>query len=76
MKKIIFITDKVYPYFIGGQEKRIHDFSELLSNNGFDVSIASMKWWEGSNAFVEDGIKYFAFSKKVDLYHKDGRRNY
>jgi L-malate glycosyltransferase len=75
MKKIIFVTDKVYPYFFGGQEKRIHDFARKLAENGFDVSIASMKWWKEDN-FIKDGIKYIAFSKKIELYKKDGRRNY
>lgn len=74
MERVVFITDKVYPYFIGGQEKRIFEYANILVKNGKEVSIISMKWWKGSNIFTKDGIKYVSIFPKVDLYKKNGKR--
>ncbi|XLQ20400.1 MAG: glycosyltransferase family 4 protein [Candidatus Moraniibacteriota bacterium] len=75
MKKIAFITDKVYPYFIGGQEKRIFEYSKILKNlDQFEVSIVSMKWWQDSEKFVKN-INYISICSQSQIYKKNGKRN-
>jgi glycosyltransferase involved in cell wall biosynthesis len=75
MKKIAFITDKVYPYFIGGQEKRVYEYTKILNKTGkFDIKIVSMNWW-GDNKESEYNIQNIAICPKLEIYKRDGKRN-
>ncbi len=75
MNNVFFITDKVYPYFVGGQEKRIYTYAKILSENKeVKVSIVSMKWWQGKNIIEKEGIRYISVCQKYSLYKKNGKR--
>jgi glycosyltransferase involved in cell wall biosynthesis len=75
MKKIAFITDKVYPYFIGGQEKRVYEYTKILNKTGkFDIKIVSMNWW-GDNKESEYNIQNIAICPKLEIYKRGGKRN-
>jgi len=75
MKKIAFITESVYPYFVGGQEKRIYDYSNFLTlHNHFRVSVVSMKHWDDTTMMKND-VKYVDICPKLPIYKKDGKRN-
>lgn len=71
--KITFVYDCAYPFTKGGAEKRIYEFARLLSNSQ-EVKIACMKWWNGENTILENGIIYTGIDKKRKLYTSSGKR--
>ena len=67
-KKIVFVSDAVWPYNKGGKEKRLWDVSTRLAKEGHSVSIFTMKWWRGESALVENGVTLRALCKNYPLY--------
>lgn len=73
-RKIVFVSDSIYPYMKGGKEKRLHEISKRLSRMGYDVHIYTMHWWKGSKKIkVEDGVTLHALCRLHKLYHGDRR---
>ena len=72
--KIVFVSDVVYPYVKGGAEKRIYELSQRLVARGHNVHVFSVKWWDGPNILVKDGITYHGVCRKQALY-VNGRRS-
>lgn len=66
-KKIVFVSDAIWPYNKGGKEKRLYDISTRLAKE-FDVHIYTMKWWKGENTIIEDGVNLHTICKKIPLY--------
>ncbi len=66
--KIVFVSDSIWPYNKGGKEKRLFDISTRLAQNGYDVHIFTMKWWQGEDTIVENGVILHAICKKYPLY--------
>ena len=54
--KIAFVYDAIYPYVKGGVEKRIWELAVRLSSRGHDVHLFGMKFWEGGDILVHEGI--------------------
>lgn len=73
--KIALVYDPVYPYVIGGAEKRYRDFAVALAKKGHDVYLVGMKYWQGEDLKMEDGIKLAGICKAVPLYNKSGARS-
>lgn len=71
--KIAIISDAIYPYNKGGKEKRIYEVSTRLAKNGNTVTIYCMKWWEGKNERVENGVRLKAISNLYPLYSGERR---
>jgi len=73
-RKIVFVSDTVYPYMMGGKEKRLHEISKRLASLGYDVHIYTMHWWKSSEKIrVEHGVTLHAISRYYDLYQGDRR---
>lgn len=72
--KIAFVTDVVYPYVKGGAEKRIYEISKRLAGSGHEVHVYSIKWWDGPDEMIADGIRYHGVCKPRDLY-VEGKRS-
>jgi len=72
--KIAYVYDAVYPYQIGGVEKRIFEISKRLASKGHDVHIFGLKTWDGNSSFRRHGIWYHGIGQTRSLYHK-GRRS-
>lgn len=73
-RKIVFVSDSVYPYMMGGKEKRLHEISKRLSRMGYDVHIYTMHWWKGAKKTKsEDGVTLHALCRFHKLYHGDRR---
>ncbi len=73
-RKIVFVSDAIYPYMIGGKEKRLHEISKRLAAMGHDVHIYTMHWWdEPQKIKIESGVQLHALCKHYDLYHGDRR---
>ncbi len=67
--KIAIVSDAVYPYNIGGKEKRIFEISTRLAKKGNQVTIYCMKWWKGKeNSRKENGVTLKAISPYYPLY--------
>lgn len=71
--KIAFVYDVVYPYVKGGVEKRIWELSTRLAARGHDVHIYSMKFWDGDETHVLDGVTVHGVCPAKKLYC-NGRR--
>lgn len=73
-RKIVFVSDSVYPYMKGGKEKRLHEITKRLAAMGHDVHIYTMHWWPGPDRVLyEDGVYLHALCKCHEMYHGDRR---
>jgi len=68
-KRVVVVSDTMYPWFIGGKEERLRVLRSHLDQEKFDVIFATMKWWEGSAP-----ESHHAICKKIEIYH-NGRRS-
>jgi glycosyltransferase involved in cell wall biosynthesis len=71
--KIAIVSDVIYPYNIGGTEKRIYEIATRLAKRGHTVTIYSMKWWEGADTRVEQNVRLKAISPYYPLYSRERR---
>ncbi len=70
IKNIAFVSDAVYPFNIGGKEKRLYEVTRRLADSGFVVTVYTMKWWrEDADTYKQDRILYKAISPYFPLYH-------
>ncbi|MCL0050604.1 hypothetical protein M1N22_01970 [Dehalococcoidia bacterium] len=72
--KIAYIYDAVYPWIKGGAEKRVYEISKRLVVRGHEVHWFGLKWWDGENDIVKDGVYLQGIGKWDNLY-ADGRRS-
>lgn len=70
--KIAFLSDSIYPYNIGGKEKRLFDLTTSLAKRGHEVHIYTMKFWRGEDVKKEKGVYLHGICKEYPLY--DGKR--
>ncbi len=54
--KIGCVYDNIYPYTIGGAEKREWELATRLAMKGHEVHLFSMKYWDGPSVFVKEGV--------------------
>jgi glycosyltransferase involved in cell wall biosynthesis len=66
--KIAIVADAIYPYSKGGNEKRTYEISTRLAQRGHEVTIYCMKWWEGADTRVDEGVQLKAISPYFPLY--------
>lgn len=73
-RKIVFVSDGIYPYMKGGKEKRLHEISKRLAGMGYDVHIYTMRWWKGAQkSRTENGVHLHALCDYHEMYHGDRR---
>ena len=72
--KIAFVYDAVYPYRIGGVEKRIFELSRRLAQRGHELHIFALKEWLGNASFIQDGVYYHGLGHPGSFY-THGRRS-
>jgi len=66
--KIAFIYDVIYPYVKGGVEKRVWELAVRLSRRGHDVHLFGMKFWDGEDILIRDGIILHGVCPAQKLY--------
>ena len=66
--KIAFVYDVIYPYVKGGVEKRVWELAVRLARRGHDVHIFGMKYWEGKDTLVRDGVILHGVCPAQNLY--------
>jgi len=72
--KIAFVYDAIYPYVKGGVEKRIWELAIRLSRRGHDVHLFGMKFWDGKDSIIREGICLHGVCPAHELY-SGGRRS-
>ena len=72
--KIAFVYDAIYPYRVGGVEKRIYELSRRLAARGHEIHIYGLKEWDGEASFIKDHVWYHGSGKSVPFY-THGRRS-
>ncbi len=72
--KLAFVYDAVYPWVKGGAEKRIHELGRRLVEQGHEVHVFGVKWWDGADVIEYEGMALHGVCRKMDLY-VHGRRS-
>jgi len=72
--KIAFIYDAISPYVKGGVEKRIWELSVRLSRKGHEIHLFGMKFWDGEDSIIREGIRLHGVCSAHELY-TGGRRS-
>lgn len=72
--KIAIVSDAIYPYNLGGKEKRIFEISTRLTKKGHGVTIYTMHWWPSKVRLIrENGVNLHAISPLYPLYSGERR---
>lgn len=68
--------DAIYPYNVGGADKRLWELArKLAENREHEVHIYGMKWWQGPDTIVTDNVHLHGVCKVRELYNEDGVRS-
>ena len=71
--KIAFVYDAIYPYVKGGVEKRVWELATRLNSRGHEVHLFGMKFWDGEDNFIREGVFLHGVCSVQKLYAR-GRR--
>jgi glycosyltransferase involved in cell wall biosynthesis len=71
--KIACVYDVVYPYVIGGVQKRNWEIATRLARKGHDVTLFGMKHWEGDAVFFRDGVRLWGVCPPMKLFVAERR---
>ena len=71
--KIAFVYDVIYPYVKGGVEKRVWELATRLTRRGHDVHLFGMKFWDGEEILIHEGVFLHGVCPAQKLYF-GGRR--
>lgn len=72
--KIAFVYDAVYPWIKGGAEKRIYEIGKRLAEKGHNVHVFGIKWWDGTDVIMYEGMVLHGVCLPMELY-VNGRRS-
>ncbi len=68
--------DAIYPYNMGGADKRLWELArKLAQDEEHEVHIFGMKWWEGPDTIVTDNVHIHGVCKVHELYNENGVRS-
>ena len=71
--KTAIIYDVIYPYVKGGVEKRVWECAVRLSRRGHEVHLYGMKFWDGNDIILREGVTLHGVCPAQHLY-ANGRR--
>jgi glycosyltransferase involved in cell wall biosynthesis len=71
--RIGFVIDVVYPFSIGGRERRLWEIARRLKMAGVEVHIYTMNWWDGEDTLDLGGVQLHAICKRRPLYRGNRR---
>jgi glycosyltransferase involved in cell wall biosynthesis len=72
--RIAFVYDAVYPYILGGVERRVWELSHRLAKRGHEIHVFGMQLWEGDETLIQGGVAYHGVCKPRKLYQKGKRK--
>jgi glycosyltransferase involved in cell wall biosynthesis len=71
--RIAFVYDAVYPYLLGGGEKRVWEMARRLVARGHEVHLFGMQFWEGEQTITREGVILHGVCRPYSFY-RNGRR--
>jgi glycosyltransferase involved in cell wall biosynthesis len=71
--KVAFVSDVIYPYVKGGVEKRVWELAVRLAHRGREVHLFGMKFWDGEDILIREGVFLHGVCPAQKLY-AGGRR--
>ena len=71
--RIAFVYDAVYPYILGGGEKRVWEIARRLVARGHEVHLFGMRLWQGEQTITREGVVLHGVCRPYSFY-RDGRR--
>jgi L-malate glycosyltransferase len=66
--KIAIIYDAIYPYVKGGVEKRAWELAVRLTHRGHEVHLFGMKFWDGEDILIREGVFLHGVCPAQKLY--------
>jgi glycosyltransferase involved in cell wall biosynthesis len=66
--KIAHVRDTLYPYTKGGAQKRVWEISKRLVERGHEVHIFGMKYWDGEDIIIKEGVYLHGVCKPQKLF--------
>lgn len=72
--RIAFVYDAVYPYVLGGGEKRVWEIARRLVVRGHEVHLFGMQFWEGEHTITREGVVLHGVCRPSSFYRKGRRR--
>jgi glycosyltransferase involved in cell wall biosynthesis len=73
--RIAIVYDAVYPYSLGGGERRYYELANRLARAGHEVHWYGMHWWSGPRIIQKDRVTYHGICPQLPLYTSSGRRS-
>lgn len=71
--RIAYVYDAIYPYILGGVERRVWELSQRLAKRGHEVHLYGMQWWDGEADIEREGVMIHGTCRPVPLY-RGGKR--
>lgn len=71
--RIAFVYDALYPYVLGGGERRFHELGRRLAER-HEVHFVSWQFWDGPSRLERDGMTFHGVGRAPSLYGGDGKR--
>jgi glycosyltransferase involved in cell wall biosynthesis len=71
---IVYASDAIFPFTIGGSELRNYHILKRLAQEGHDVHIYGAKYWDGNDTLLQEGIQIHGIYPYSQLY-KNGKRS-
>jgi glycosyltransferase involved in cell wall biosynthesis len=71
--RIAFVYDALYPYVLGGGERRFHELARRLAER-HEIHFVSWRYWDGPARIERDGMTFHGVAPAPHLYGGDGKR--
>ncbi len=72
--RIAFVYDAVYPYVLGGGEKRVWEIARRMVARGHEVHLFGMQFWEGEQTITKESVIFHGVCKPFSFYRGGKRR--
>jgi glycosyltransferase involved in cell wall biosynthesis len=72
--KLACVYDVLYPYVVGGVQKRNWEIARRLVKKGHDVTLFGMKYWDGNDIIYKEGVRLWGVCPPQPLFI-EGRRS-
>jgi glycosyltransferase involved in cell wall biosynthesis len=72
--RICLVYDCLFPYTVGGAERRYRNLAERLAADGHEVTFLTRRQWDRGTRVDVPGVRVVALEPRMALYTNDGRR--
>jgi glycosyltransferase involved in cell wall biosynthesis len=71
--KIAYVFDLIYPYEMGGAQKRIWELARRLAAKGHEITIFGMNYWIGDDQIYREGVRLWGVCPVIDIWEGNRR---